>query len=389
VTPSLVDEWAWGDPRRAGLAYAVDVLGSTLGPLLAGFWLLPWIGERWALVLCAVVALAIGVAAALRTRPAAEPPGERLRVAWVGAGVVASALLILGTVGFENLFPRAVIRRDFEATVIATGEGMDKRLLINGVGTTNLTTITKMMAHLSAAHLPQPPERTLIIAIGMGTTIRSAHTWGGHVTAVDLVPSVAAMLPYFHADIAEVLASPRTQIVIDDGRRFLQRNPQQYDLIVIDPPPPIPAAASSLLYSEEFYSVLRTRLRPGGILQQWVPDEPDEDRVEPAMAHALVRSFPHVRMFGSVEGWGHHYLASDRPIPMETAASLAGRLPPAAARDLVEWGPWRTPQEQFQAVVGQERDIQRFIASAPHLPSLQDDRPVNEYFLLRELISRN
>ena len=57
LTPMLVDRWAGGDPAKAGKAYAVNVLGCILGPLLAGFLLLPWISERWSLV-SAVAALA-------------------------------------------------------------------------------------------------------------------------------------------------------------------------------------------------------------------------------------------------------------------------------------------------------------------------------------------
>src|SRR5439155_6501855 len=37
LTPMLVDRWSAGDPDRAGAGYAVNVLGSLVGPLLAAF----------------------------------------------------------------------------------------------------------------------------------------------------------------------------------------------------------------------------------------------------------------------------------------------------------------------------------------------------------------
>ncbi len=37
LTPLLVDRWSGGDPGKAGKAYAVNVLGCILGPLLSGF----------------------------------------------------------------------------------------------------------------------------------------------------------------------------------------------------------------------------------------------------------------------------------------------------------------------------------------------------------------
>ena len=176
---------------------------------------------------------------------------------------------------------------------------MEKMLLVNGVGMTSLTPVTKMMAHLTLASLPEPPRNVLIICFGMGTTFRSAMSWGVPVTVVELVPSVPKLFTYYHPDGDQVLASPLAHVVIDDGRRYLERTPQQYDAIIIDPPPPVPAAGSSLLYSRDFYEVAKQRLRPGGILQQWLPPEGDaEDQA--AIARALMEVFPYVRVYGSV-----------------------------------------------------------------------------------------
>src|ERR1039458_2544204 len=51
LTPSLIDEYAAGEPAVAGKAYAVNVLGCILGPIFASYVLLPWISERHALIL--------------------------------------------------------------------------------------------------------------------------------------------------------------------------------------------------------------------------------------------------------------------------------------------------------------------------------------------------
>jgi hypothetical protein len=64
---------------------------------------------------------------------------------------------------------------------------------------------------------------------------------------------------------------------------------------------------------------------------------------------------------------------------------LAEKLPPDAARDLMEWGPASSPQEQFAIVLSHEVSLDNLIQQAPHAPALQDDHPVNEYFVLRRL----
>ena len=191
---------------------------------------------------------------------------------------------------------------------MALGEGLSKRLLVNGVGMTVLTPITKMMAHLTMASLAPSPERSLVICFGMGTTFRSLLSWGVPATAVELVPSIPVLFGYFHDDAIQLSRSPLARIVIDDGRRFLERSPMAYDVVTIDPPPPVEAAGSSLLYSREFYAVVRKRLQPSGILQQWLPAT--EPFIAASVARALGEAFPHVRVFRYPAGWGLHFLAS-------------------------------------------------------------------------------
>ena len=379
LTPMLVDRWSAGDPDRAGRAYAVNVLGCILGPLLSGFVLLPLVGEHVSMLLFVLPWFAMA---------GPRPEGRELRIGLrTSAYVIVGAALVVFflTKDYETRFPQREVMRDSTATVIATGTGMQKQLITNGVGMTLLTPETKMMAHLTLASLDQPPRNALVICFGMGTTHRSVISWGVSATAVELVPSVPRLFSYYHDDGAKVLASPLSHLVIDDGRRYLERSPQKYDAIIIDPPPPVQAAGSSLLYSEEFYAVAKERLQPGGILQQWLPG--GDNTVQASVARALENSFPNVRVYRSVEGWGWHFLASMRPIPARNAADLVARMPAGAVVDLMEWGPAKTPNQQFARVLSTETTTGQMIALSPGTPALQDDRPINEYFLLRELVA--
>jgi spermidine synthase len=247
---------------------------------------------------------------------------------------------------------------------------------------TRLTPITKMMAHLPLAALRRPARSGLVICFGMGTTFRSMRSWGIATTAVELVPSVPALFGFYHPDGPALLASPDARVVIDDGRRFLERTDQRFDVIVIDPPPPVEAASSSLLYSKEFYSAARRRLERGGILQQWLPSGDAATRA--AVTRAIAESFPYFRAFGSVAGWGTHFLASEEPLDGLTADHMVSRLPAAAAADLLEWGPHREARQQFAAVVGREIRWSELVGDAT-VPALADDRPVNEYDWVRRL----
>jgi len=369
LTPMLVDRWSGGDPDRAGRAYAVNVVGSILGPLVAGFAVLPWAGERWGLCVVALPLFVIGL------RMHRSP----LYVACVALSVLLAAF----TKDYGTKFPHRVELRDYAATVIATGEGMDKRILVNGTGMTVLTPITKVMAHLPLSMLGRPAKNALVICFGMGTTFRSVMSWGIQTTAVELIPSVPKVFGYFHPDGPALLESPLAQMVIDDGRRYLERSPDTYDLIAVDPPPPVSAPTSSLLYSREFYAIIKPHLRPGGIVQVWFPG--GDAATLASVARAFRNAFPYVRTFESIAGWGIHFLGRMEPFPEWNGSELAQRIPARAAADLVEWNEGTTPPEMMDNVLSGEKRVSDLIGVDASQPPIGDDRPVNEYFLLRSL----
>jgi spermidine synthase len=261
---------------------------------------------------------------------------------------------------------------------------MRRMLLVNGIGMTQLTPITKFMVHLPLAHLKTPPTSALVICFGMGTSYRSAMSWNIETTAVELVPSVTKAFGYYHADAARFEHAPNGHIITDDGRRFLKRTDQKFDVIIVDPPPPMEAAGSSLLFSREFYELARQHLKPGGILQMWCPGDPD-----PSLSQAALRSireaFPYLRIFPSVEQWGVHMLASMEPIPKLDADTLVARMPENARRDLLEWAPATTKTPAYLAeVLDHEYDLGNFL-NPDRAIQVTDDSPYNEYFLLRLL----
>jgi spermidine synthase len=385
LTPMLVDSWSSGDPDRAGQAYAVNVLGSIFGPLVAGFWLLPWLGERWAVVALSAPLFALGALTALRQAREQVAQHGSYFIPKMRYGLVALAAILVTIMShdYAGKFPEREIRRDDTATVVATGTGFDRELLVNGIGMTRLTPITKMMAHMPLASMRRPPRNGLVICFGMGTTFRSMLSWGIPTTAVDLVPSVPKLFGYFHADAPQLLRSPLARIVVDDGRRYLDGSALSYDVIVVDPPPPPAAPGSSLLYSREFYALVRKHLAPDGILQIWYPAAEGDAATSASVAKALQQSFLHVRAFRSFANFGILYLASMEPIPLVSGSALASRLPPAAAADIVEWGPAATAEGQFNQILAREVSVEKIIAEDPDVPVLEDDQPINEYYLLR------
>jgi spermidine synthase len=304
----------------------------------------------------------------------------------LGFGIAALTSLVASIFlarGFEDYFYKpgahVEVRRDYAASVVSVGDGRNKRLLVNGVGMTRLTPITKFMAHLPLAFHKGTPASALIVCFGMGTTYRSALSWDIDTTAVELVPSVKEAFGFYFTDADRFIRHPKGKIIIDDGRRYLKRTSEKYDVMVIDPPPPVEAAGSSLLYSKEFYDVAKQHLKPYGVLQTWVPQD---IAVAAAALRSVCDSFPHVRYFSSVEHWGLHVLASMEPIDKCTPAQLALRMPVAAKKDLLEWASGQDLHSYLDVVLSHEYALHDLLELNPGT-RITDDQAYNEYFLLR------
>jgi len=383
LTPRLVDDVSLGAPDAAGWAYAINLLGCILGPLTAGYLLLPMLGARAALLLLAVPLFAVFAARIFSKKSTPHPD-----FAWGGATLVLLVMAIFFSRNFEESFRgvtgKRTLRRDFVATVVASGEGLDKYLFVNGIGITRLVSITKYITHLPLLALDHPPKSALIICLGMGTSYRSSLSWGIETTSVELVPSVKELVPFYFPDLAGRVGRPGMNVIIDDGRRFLERTGKTYDVITIDPPPPVEAAGSSLLYSKEFYALARKRLAPGGILQQWYPDNGELVSLN-AIARSLVESFPYVLVLPSCDRWGFHFLASDKPIHLPGFEEARRRMPAWAWRDLKEWKGEKATRSDLTRILRQAKNASIMVDANPKIV-ITDDKPFTEYFLLRRAL---
>src|ERR1051326_6223669 len=270
LTPSLIDQDGKGDPARTANAYALNVLGCIVGPLFASYVLLPWFGERYSLILLGLPFLGFYF---ITSNTLAFP--SRVVTAFLAIVALVCSLIWPRDLGacLTKLGWPTETRRDYAASVIAAGKDLHKQLFVNGIGVTELTPETKFMAHLPLAFHRGTPESALIICFGMGTSFRSALSWNVDTTAVELVPSVKASFGFFHRDASQLEANPKGHIVVDDGRRYLKRTSKMFDVVVTDPPPPVEAVGSSLLYSEEFYALVKEHLNPNGIMQVWRSEE--------------------------------------------------------------------------------------------------------------------
>lgn len=183
----------------------------------------------------------------------------------------------------------------------------------------------------SMAHLPMllhaGPENVLLICFGVGITADAIrmHDTVTHVDVVDLNPTVFAMNRNFAADNGNVLADPRLRLIGDDGRQYLKVTDARYDFVTMEPPPPLQPGISRL-YSLEFYEAVRGRLRPGGIVSQWLPEQQMDRQGVDLIISTFVGAFPHSFLF---VGYGRNLIlvGSDAPFGFGRLEARLGREP--------------------------------------------------------------
>ena len=60
-------------------------------------------------------------------------------------------------------------------------------------------------------------------------------------------------------------------------------------------------------------------------------------------------------------------------------------MPASAVTDMAEWPFEPTPERQFAFVLGREFPVSQMIDVDPTAEAMRDDRPVNEYVILRKV----
>jgi len=132
-------------------------------------------------------------------------------------------------------------------------------------------------------------EKVLVIGSGGGLDVILARLHGANdVTAVELNPLIARDVMSsepFRTFSGRLYEQPGVRLVVDEGRSFLRRSQQSYDLIaatMVDTWAATAAGAFALsennLYTVEAFSDYLERLATGGILSmnRWYQDPPDQ-----------------------------------------------------------------------------------------------------------------
>lgn len=163
------------------------------------------------------------------------------------------------------------------------------------------------------------PRDVLIIGGGEGATLREvlAHASVRRAVMVDLDRELVELCREHLFDWHRgAFDDPRCQLVNEDGRAFLERDPARYDVVIIDVVDMLDNGPAQALYTRQFYQLLHARLRPGGLLAvQGLEFSHSDDKPHAALARTLGCVFSQVHSYRTqvpsfLASWGF-LLASD------------------------------------------------------------------------------
>jgi predicted membrane-bound spermidine synthase len=351
-----------GEGRAVGTTYFFAVIGNVLGGLLTGFVLLPVAGTERTVLSFGALGLLFGLL-------------PRAIGNWYAPRIYRIAAVLLLLIGALAVFPRrgnlyaamhefpftrgtTRFEEGFDAVVFTCQEGEQLRNFINGQGHGYRPGPLFYAEAIEGLTLAASPRNVLVIGFGTGSIAEAALLTAEvqRVTVVELCGSAITNLRKFPV-VDAILGDRRIQVVVDDGRRFLQRSGEQFDAILMDPVRTT-TAYSNNLHSRQFFALAAQHLAPGGILMVGGIEE------NKLVSRTLLAEFPYVRSYDSY--------------------SLASRAPLRRYRERLERVLGSFPVEMQAAIWDRMQDplegalLERATAG---YPVNEDWRPVSEYYL--------
>jgi spermidine synthase len=392
------------DPARlVGGVYAANTVGAIVGSLCASLLLVVWLGSQHATQVLILISALSGLLV-LSTGGSEEPAG-RSQVASTVAIIVAAALagLLSRTVqpipGIFAAYGRYTATRVGQADVIYMGEGWNATVAVTRLGGNVLNyhnagkvqassepqdmRLQRMLGHLTTL-IPRQAKKVVVIGCGAGVTAGAVSIDPAveHQTIAEIEPLVPQVVAkYFGDHNFRVVDNPKVHIRIDDARHYLLTTDEKFDAITSDPLDPWVKGAA-MLYTEEFFELVKSKLNPGGAVTLFVQlYESNTEAVKSEIA-TFMKVFPNGVVWGNTNNGAGYDLVllgqvEDTKIDVDAIQAKLQRPEYAPmAQSLREIG-MNSAVDLFSTFAGRAKDLQPWLADA----SINRDRNLRLQFL--------
>jgi spermidine synthase len=331
----------------AGGVYASNTVGAIIGSLVTSFILVPWIGsshtEQVIIIISALAALLMlepsysGTGVRLQPDTTEPTGGVRLQAdqksGWslTGTAVLAVGMISAGLLarsvhelpGLLVAYGRYAATRVGQAEIIYVGEGLNASVAVsrlsNGVlnyhnaGKVQASSepqdmrLQRMLGHLTTL-LPTQTKKVVVIGCGAGVTAGAVSVDPAleHETIAEIEPLVPRVVStYFAEHNFDVVRNPKVHVQIDDARHFIETTKEKFDAVTSDPLDPWVKGAA-MLYTVEFFEMVKQHLNPGGVVTLFVQLYESNTAAVKSEIGTFLEAFPNGIVFGNTnEGKGY------------------------------------------------------------------------------------
>jgi spermidine synthase len=257
--------------------YVANIVGSAAGSLLTGFVLM----DVWSLrTLATAVALA-GLVLSAGVLLLSSPSRAEVVRGGLVVGLTAAVVVVLGPRLYHDAYEKMQLGEEYDPAhpfvhIVENRSGVitvmeDGQIFgggaYDGVFQVDLRNDRNGIHRAFALGAMRPDAReVLMVGLSSGSWARviAAFPAVEHLTVVEINAGYLELMRLY-AGGADFLANPKVHVVIDDGRRWLQRHPDaKFDLLVQNTTWHWRANVTNLL-SREYLELVRTHLAPGGL----------------------------------------------------------------------------------------------------------------------------
>ena len=142
---------------------------------------------------------------------------------------------------------------------------------------TSLSEFTYFLANLPAHYkFKQDGKKQRILILGGGSlySINRVAPYSVKTTVVEIDPKVIESSKKCWSEINQYNRLQNYEIIIDDAKRYLKTTNEHFDLIIMDISAPY-YLGSALLHNIEFFELVKSKLKPGGIFSESTQGRPD------------------------------------------------------------------------------------------------------------------
>ncbi|MEK7656186.1 MAG: fused MFS/spermidine synthase, partial [Elusimicrobiota bacterium] len=314
--------------RAAGRIYALDSLGGLLGAATANTLFVPWLGVQG--TLCAQAGMLLALALGLYWRMGISAARRQAALAgaaacWAALALLPARLERLYLTEISNGVPvRLLLHQEARAASITVVDFPTHReMFLDGIEEAS-TRPHHVRLFMLLGILPallaedEAPREGFMIAFGAGMSAGAALQSGAvsSLEVADVNGDVRAIAELFREHNGAGLDDPRIRFFAEDGRDFLSRSRKRYDVILADSTHPL-AYDSWLLYTREFYRLVRARLAPEGVFALWVPlSQLPEDSFR-VLVRTFLESFPNATLWNIPGSEQSLLLATPGPLSID------------------------------------------------------------------------